>query len=159
MLLYWIVGRPYLRMCAYKNCFVKIITPNRRLFWAFINPSPLENQKVQFLPRRSFQNSINVVVANEMEHYANNSKKGTVWNFCKKPKQLISKCRRCPQNKSSFSYQATVSSHPLSSGFIHTNQSSQPLTQEMVQQIGQSSLASIFSAMGFSSTSKPSSMW
>lgn len=71
----------------------------------------------------------------------------------------ISKCRRCPQNKSSFAYQATVSSHPLTSGFIHTNQSSQPLTQEMVQQIGQSSLASIFSAMGFSSTSKPTSMW
>lgn len=95
----------------------------------------------------------------EMGHFANTCKRGKVCNYCKIPGHLISECHKQPQNWSANAYHATTSSSAPNLAAPGLDEANKPLTTEMVQQIVQNSLASAFSAMGFSGNSKASSIW
>ena len=94
-----------------------------------------------------------------MGHFANICKRGKVCNYCKIPWHLISECRKRPQNRSANAYLATTSSSKPILAAPGLDEANKPLTLEMVQEVVQNSLASAFSAMGFSGNSKASSIW
>lgn len=62
-----------------------------------------------------------------------------MYDYYKKRGHLIYKCRKCPQNQ-------LIAFHASSTS--HVNEGNKTLSSEMVWQILQISLASVFSAMG-----------